>query len=95
MHEMGVASSVLDAVHKEMHRYPGRRPAKVGLRIGEYAGVDRESLQFCFDALVKGTELDPLELEIEWCPEGDQLDFAYLELDEAPNTQMNTREVAA
>lgn len=82
MHEMGIASSVLEAVHKEWHRYPGRRPAKVGLRIGEYAGVDRESLQFCFEAVVKGTELEPLELEIEWRYGSDELEFAYLELED-------------
>ena len=88
MHEMGIASSVLDAVQQELHRYPGGRAAKIGLRIGEYAGVDRESLQFCFEALVKGTELEPLELEIEWCSVedghcGDELAMAYLELETA------------
>jgi len=84
MHEMGIASSVLEAVHQELHRYPGRRAAKVALRVGEFAGVDRESLQFCFEALVKGSEFEPLELEIDWRPGGDQLDFAYLELEDAP-----------
>jgi len=87
MHEMGVASSVLEAVHKELHLYSGTRAAKVGLRIGEFAGVDPESLRFCFEALVKGTEWEPLELEIEWCSaqdgrRGDELELAYLELDE-------------
>ena len=88
MHEMGIANSVLEAVHQELHRYPGRRATKVGLRVGEYAGVDRESLQFCFEALVKGTEFQPLELEIEWCSirdghRGDELELAYLELEDA------------
>ncbi|HML15818.1 MAG TPA: hydrogenase maturation nickel metallochaperone HypA [Bryobacteraceae bacterium] len=88
MHEMGIASSVLEAVHKELHRHPGNRAAKVGLRIGEYAGVDRESLEFCFEALVKGTPLEPLELEIELCRvadgrRGDELEMAYLELETA------------
>jgi hydrogenase nickel incorporation protein HypA/HybF len=87
MHEMGIASSVLDAVHEELHRYPRHRAAKVGLRIGEYAGFDGESLKFCFEALVKGTELEPLELEIEWCcakdgRRGDELEFAHLELED-------------
>jgi len=88
VHEMGIANSVLEAVHQEMHRYPGQRAAKVGLRIGEYAGIDRESLQFCFEALVKGTSFEPLELEIEWCSvqdgrRGDELELAYLELEDA------------
>jgi hydrogenase nickel incorporation protein HypA/HybF len=84
---MGIAGSVLDAVHQELHRYPKHRAAKVTLRIGEFAGVDPESLQFCFEALVKGTELEPIELEIEWCRvedgrRGDELDLAHLELEE-------------
>ena len=83
MHEMGIANSVLEAVHKEMHRYPGRRAVKVGLRIGEYAGVDPESLRFCFDSMVKGSEWEPLELGIEWREESDCLEFVSLEIDEA------------
>lgn len=88
MHEMGIASSVLEAVHQELRRYPHQHAAKVGLRIGEFAGVDRESLQFCFEALVKGSEFEPLELELEWCRaedgrRGDELELAYLELEEA------------
>lgn len=82
MHEMGVANSILEAVHKELHSYPGHRVAKVGVRIGELAGVDPGSLQFCFEALVKGTDLEPLELEIDW-QRGDELDLAYLELEDA------------
>jgi hydrogenase nickel incorporation protein HypA/HybF len=84
MHEMGIASSILTAVHKELLRYPGHRAEKVGVRIGEFAGVDTESLRFCFDVLVKGTEFEPLELEIEWRSAGDELDLAYLELEDAP-----------
>jgi hypothetical protein len=37
---MGIASSILEAVEKELLRYPGCRATKVGVRIGEFAGVD-------------------------------------------------------
>jgi Zn finger protein HypA/HybF involved in hydrogenase expression len=95
MHEMGIANSVLEAVHQELHRYPQRRAAKVGVRIGELAGVDRESLQFCFEAVVKGTEFEPLDLEITWCRvedgwRGDELELAYLELEDAHEAQEAT-----
>ena len=84
---MGIASSILEAVHKELRSYPGRRATRVGIRIGEFAGVDAESLRFCFDVLVKDSALSPLALEIETRRveeggRGDELDFAYLELDE-------------
>ena len=86
MHEMGIASSVLETVHRELHRPGANRPeraAKVGLRIGEMAGVDSESLaDFCFEALTKGTEFESLELEIERT-DADDLAIAFIELDEA------------
>jgi len=66
MHEMGIASSVLSAVRIEAGRYPGSRPTRVGLRVGEWSGVDRESLQFCFDALVMDSDLSGLELSIDY-----------------------------
>lgn len=94
MHEMGIASSVLEAVHRELHRYPGQRATKVGVRVGQFAGVDAESLRFCFDVLAKDSPLAPLEIEIETSP-GDELDMAYLELDEVPADSGFAQEVGA
>jgi hydrogenase nickel incorporation protein HypA/HybF len=68
MHEMGIANSVLDAVRSETHRFPNGHIYKVGVRIGELAGVDPDAMSFCFEALVRGTELEPLALAIEYCP---------------------------
>jgi hydrogenase nickel incorporation protein HypA/HybF len=68
MHEMGIANSVLDAIRTETRRFPGGHIYKVGVRIGELAGVDPDAMSFCFEALVRGTELEPLALEIEYCP---------------------------
>lgn len=65
---MGIANSVIEAVRTEAARYPGSSPRKVGLRIGELAAVDPESLRFCFEALTKETDLESLELEIEIRP---------------------------
>jgi len=67
MHEMGIANSVLDAVRAETRRFPGGHVHKVGVRIGELAGVDPDAMSFCFEALVRGTDLEPLALEIEYC----------------------------
>jgi Zn finger protein HypA/HybF involved in hydrogenase expression len=82
MHEMGIAFSVIDAVRAELSRYPGAHATKVGLRLGEFAGVDQESLSFCFGAIIQDSDLDPLALEIEFCPLGQELDLAFLEIDE-------------
>lgn len=68
MHELSVASAILEAVRSEAARHTGARFHKVGVRVGELAGVDPEALCFCFDSLVRGTEFGPLALEIEPCP---------------------------
>jgi len=68
MHELSIANSILEAAQAEAARRPGARLRKVGVRIGELAGVDPDALSFCFDALVSGTELAPLALEIETRP---------------------------
>ncbi len=81
MHELSIASEILEAVRTEAQQRPNARVRTVGLRIGDLSGVEQESLRFCFDALVQGTELDPLALEIERCP-GGELDLAWLELEE-------------
>jgi hydrogenase nickel incorporation protein HypA/HybF len=81
MHELGIANSVLDAVREEVARRPGAVALKVGVRIGELAGVDPDALAFGFEVLTSGTEWKDLKLEIEKAG-GDQLDLAYLELEE-------------
>jgi hydrogenase nickel incorporation protein HypA/HybF len=81
MHEMGIATSVIEAVEAEAARRPGARVTKVGMRIGPLAGVDRESLTFCFEVLVKGTALDRAVLAIEDAAR-DELDLTFVELEE-------------
>ena len=68
MHEMGIANSVLDAVRHESGLRQGAHVTKVGVRVGELAGVDPESLRFCFEALVSGSDLEPLALDLEFRP---------------------------
>ena len=63
MHEMGIATSVLDAARKEAERHSGAKVLRVGLRIGEWSGVDPESLRFCFEALTRGDEAPLLEID--------------------------------
>ena len=68
MHELSIANSILDAVRAEAARRPGARLLKVGVRVGELSGVEPDALSFSFEALVQGSNLDPLQLEIETCP---------------------------
>jgi len=65
MHELGIASSIVDALRAEAEARPGTRLRAVGLRVGEVSGVNPDALDFCFQSLVKGTDLEPIGLEIE------------------------------
>ena len=68
MHELSIANSILETVRAEAQQRPGVRIVKVGVRVGELSGVVPEALSFGFEALVRGTDLEPLTLEIEFCP---------------------------
>jgi hydrogenase nickel incorporation protein HypA/HybF len=68
MHELGIAQAVLEAVHKEAARYPSSRLVRVGLKVGELSGVDMEALRFSLEAIVRGTEWQAVQFEIEFCP---------------------------
>ena len=54
MHELGIANSLLEAVRTEAARHPGAVVRKVGVTVGELAGVDPEALAFGFEAIVNG-----------------------------------------
>ncbi len=81
MHEVGIAMSILEAVRKEAALHQPGRPVKVGVRVGEMSGVDRDSLEFSFSAVVQGSGLEPLEIDIQ-PGVADELVFSYLELEE-------------
>jgi hydrogenase nickel incorporation protein HypA/HybF len=81
MHELGIAESILDAVRKELAGHRGARPLRIGLRIGEFAAVDADSLRFCFEAVNRGTDWEPVVLDIAPAPGRDDLDLTYLEVE--------------
>ena len=123
VHEMGIADSILRAVAKEAGLHLGTRARRVGVRIGELAAIDADSLRFCFEVLARDTVLDRLELEIEFCPRrhrcrdcncdfvvrdydfdcpqchsgttacisGDELELAYLEIEEDEPSAVGTK----
>lgn len=69
MHELSIATAILEKVQSEAARRHGARFAKVGVRIGEFSGVEPNALRFGFDALVKDTPWERLALDIEYCPQ--------------------------
>jgi len=65
MHEFGIANSVLDAARAEAQLRPGMKVSKIAIRVGDLAGVDPDALTFCFQALIKQTDLESVVLDIE------------------------------
>lgn len=68
MHEIGIASSILETVETEARRRPQAVFLAVGVRVGELSNVDRDALDFAFSALTRDTPLAHVKLDIEWCP---------------------------
>ena len=68
MHEMSIAAAVLDALRTESALHPGTHITRAGLRVGELSGVEPESLRFCLETLVAGSDLAPLAFDFEICP---------------------------
>ena len=65
---MSIAAAVLETLRAEAASHGGARVARAGLRIGELSGVEPESLRFCLETLVSGSDLDPLAFDFELCP---------------------------
>jgi hydrogenase nickel incorporation protein HypA/HybF len=68
MHELGIAGSILESVEREMRNHAGACLGAIGLRLGPWAGVDPESLRFCFGVLARDTCAAGAQLAIEACP---------------------------
>jgi hydrogenase nickel incorporation protein HypA/HybF len=67
MHELSIASAILDRAKAVSQDNGNARVTKVGLRIGEIAGVEADALRFGFEVLCKGTPMEATILEIELC----------------------------
>ena len=65
---MGIASSVLDIVRQYVPEAQAPLVRRVSVRVGEMAGVQTESLAFCFEAIVAGTSLAGAALIVEMVP---------------------------
>lgn len=68
MHEMALAGSILEIGEMEARKRGATVISKIKLRLGEFAGVVREALEFAFDVLKPGTLAEKAEFEIENVP---------------------------
>lgn len=75
MHELGIATSILETVEAEAKRNPRVSFTEVGVRIGAVAGVDVDSLTFGWEAITKDTKWESLKLVIELVPRKNRCTF--------------------
>jgi hydrogenase nickel incorporation protein HypA/HybF len=68
MHEAGIAEYLIEVAAQHLQRAPHGPVRLLHVRIGEMAGVNPDSLDFAFECLSKGTELDGARLAVERVP---------------------------
>ena len=68
MHELSIASSIVEAVAESAAAYPGARVKEVRLRVGALASVIEDSLQFCWELATENTPLAGAALIIDKLP---------------------------
>ena len=64
MHEMSIALSIVEAVDAKARLEGAGMISSIDLLIGKLAGIEPESLKFCFSAAAKGTLAEDAELVI-------------------------------
>lgn len=73
MHEMSLCEGVMQVIEGQAEQQGFRKVEVVRLEIGDLAGVELESMRFCFDAITRDSIADGARLEIielpgqAWC----------------------------
>jgi len=73
MHEMSICEGILQVIEDQAVKQKFSTVKRVRLVVGPLAGVELESLHFCYDVVVRGSIADGSELEVislpvnGWC----------------------------
>jgi hydrogenase nickel incorporation protein HypA/HybF len=68
MHEMRVATEIIEFAQKEMLNRNLDSIKKIGMKIGALSCINPDSLRFCFEAATQETALADVALTIEYVP---------------------------
>jgi hydrogenase nickel incorporation protein HypA/HybF len=68
MHELSIATSIIEMVEEELERRGGARLHAVHLKLGALSGVVQEALLFSYEVAAEGTQLKGSQLLIEPVP---------------------------
>ncbi len=64
MHELSIAEEMVEILVEHLADYPGSSVESVVVAVGDYSGVDPESLRFAFPFAAEGTPVEGSELKI-------------------------------
>jgi len=65
MHELSIASAVVDSVLEFLDAHEAKKVLTVRLAVGELSHVEAEQLRFCYEAITQETVMENSTLEIE------------------------------
>jgi hydrogenase nickel incorporation protein HypA/HybF len=68
MHELSIATAILEAAQKEAAEHQNAPIEKIAVRLGELAAVDPEALRFSFEMITRETKFERVALELEFVP---------------------------
>ena len=68
MHELGLAQSILEIAESHVPAERARLARVVRVRVGRLVGVVVDSLEFCFEGIVRGTPWAGARLEVTVVP---------------------------
>ena len=68
MHELSIASAVVDSVLEFLDAHEVKKVLTVRLAVGELSHVEAEQLRFCYMAITQETAMENSTLEIESVP---------------------------
>jgi hydrogenase nickel incorporation protein HypA/HybF len=68
MHEMSITQNILEDVDEHLTNVQYSKIIDIKIKVGELTALDPSSLQFCYDALTKGTKFDGVPLIIDEIP---------------------------
>jgi hydrogenase nickel incorporation protein HypA/HybF len=68
MHELSLATALVEQLERICHTEQAPGVAGVRLRLGALAGVDPEALEFCFPLAAEGSCAAGAKLAFDWAP---------------------------
>jgi hydrogenase nickel incorporation protein HypA/HybF len=68
MHELGIAQNILEIVQQSVPGNQAKWIREIRIKVGQLSGIVPDSLDFCFTAIVHGTDMQQAKLAIEQVP---------------------------